>query len=102
MRNKLAICLILIGLVILTGCLKPSDKQIISCKTDTDCTKAKSGCCGCEIGGSWMAINKKYSSYWDENNKFSCSNVTCPAEEMCFTSPKCVDNKCRLETAKII
>ena len=67
------------------------------CEQDNDCIKVKEGCCGCEMGGSSIAINKKYLDYW--NNKLSddCKGVMCLAVYKCVKdAPKCIDNKCEL------
>lgn len=85
---------------------KPSEKPledenvIYACLQDEDCISVSSGCCGCNAGGTAIAINENYRSNW--NNKFlaTCTRILCAQfmsnDWTCFAQPKCVEGKCQL------
>lgn len=78
-----------------------SEIDFYSCTQDPDCIRVKGGCCGCGMGGTATAINKKFEKEWQ--NKFSneCQGIGCKAvlssHPSCFKEPKCVNNKCVLK-----
>ena len=69
-----------------------------SCDQDSDCISIDKNCCGCNAGGSAVAINKKFKDDW--NKKLNCEKIMCPAvmsnDPSCFQEPKCENNKCIL------
>lgn len=75
--------------------------DIYSCSQDSDCAKAKGGCCSCNMGGTAIAINKNFESEWTGKLAKECSNIACLAvisnDPSCFKEPKCVENMCALE-----
>lgn len=70
----------------------------ISCKQDSDCIFVKNECCGCESGGSSVAINKKYQQPWLEkiDREKNCQDIFCTAVYNCPSQPKCIKNKCQI------
>lgn len=40
-------------------------QSLNECFKDSDCISVKSGCCGCNAGGSNIAINIKYLDYYE-------------------------------------
>jgi len=74
--------------------------NIYNCNEDNDRVSVKSGCCGCNGGGSNTAINRKYIEYWYDKLSNECREIDCgdimSNHWTCFAKPKCVDGKCQL------
>ncbi|MBI2530318.1 MAG: hypothetical protein HYW05_04210 [Candidatus Diapherotrites archaeon] len=78
------------------------EPNVYACEENDDCISVQGGCCGCSSGGSNIAINKKYSEYWDELLSEKCRNTLCPTvisdDWTCFApEPKCQASICVLE-----
>lgn len=83
--------------------LDPSEEELYACESDSDCLMVNGDCCGCELGGSSIAINAKYADYWNkklvpECKEFSCPDIT-PEDIRCDFFPQCLKNKCSVTYA---
>lgn len=78
-------------------CKKPQ-VDFYSCSQNSDCIPVNNRCCGCTMGGSVIAINKKFKDVW--HKKLNCKEIICPTvmsnDPSCFQEPKCENNKCVL------
>jgi hypothetical protein len=71
---------------------------LTACTSDNDCVSVKGSCCGCNMGGSNMAINREFLSEWESQFGNKCDGVMCLAvvRPPCPGKAKCVLNSCVL------
>ncbi|MGE0872416.1 MAG: hypothetical protein AB7P03_27930 [Kofleriaceae bacterium] len=83
-----------------TGCLSCECATVADggCSEDTQCTRTRADCCGCEHGGSDTAVLASTVATYD-------SGLSCPASPQCPTdtnvcnpalTPQCVQGSCEL------
>ena len=115
MEKKIKIGLIVLsaGIVLISGLvlflsnekpsLEPSLNEMKKCYSDDDlvqCVKVKADCCGCNAGGTAIAINKRYKSYWENRLAEKCKEIECPAvmsnDPSCFQKVGCINDECQL------
>ncbi len=73
------------------------------CKLDNECVVVRSDVCGCNAGGTNIAINKTFEAEWNSEllERQKTGRITCLAvisdDWTCTAKPKCVNKKCSLE-----
>lgn len=105
--KKSVIIGIVIGIVLLivTGYfLLNKSVNYYSCEEDYDCVTLNSGCCGCNVGGGVVSINRNFEEEWNAKIKISCMNIPCsdkvmPMDPTCSSKSICKNNKCELDTS---
>lgn len=78
----------------------PLDDSLTHCEQDNECAIV-SDCCGCNSGGTSIAINNKYKTDWDSyQRQVACTESICFNSESqhisCFSEPICVNEICTL------
>lgn len=69
---------------------------IQSCKVDSDCTWAPTGCCNCEVGGGEMLINKNKEFLYKLLVKEVCiGEQSCVGENSCNEAEVFCDRTCK-------
>lgn len=103
--NSKAMLLILISVILLSGCVTNPESQVPSenqkfCNIDDDCATAPVGCDGCSCG---EPINKIHREKYMEDHQKACKNYDgsvcknlCKPYEL-----KCVDNTCVKEFIEV-
>lgn len=74
-------------------CCLPEDFAVYACQTDDDCILASADCCGCQSGGSSVAVNVNYT-HMVGPDPAECTDVMCTMVYMCFGRAACVSNQC--------
>ena len=98
-KKNLLIAIIIAVLIILAIFITTKlQNRKFSCSQDSDCVLVKEDCCGCESGGSSIAINKKYQQDWLSKieKKENCNNIFCASVYKCPSQPRCIKNKCQI------
>lgn len=106
-KNLIITAVILIVAVLVIFLIKPFSKININyinyvkhCKDDNECIKIKGDCCECNTGGTAIAINRKYSDYWNNKLNRQCKDIFCTQvisnDWTCFANVSCIENKCEL------
>lgn len=78
------------------GCTLCSCVDPFACQQDSECTVTKADCCGCQMGGTSVAVNKKYKDQVGPADG-QCDGMMCLAVYMCFGSPACVGGQCVIQ-----
>ena len=78
-------------------------KKSASCKTDADCVLVNADCCGCQSGGSSIAVHKSDKKSYNSALKKTCSTSTpanCSASYRCNTfQAYCHNSQCATGSA---
>lgn len=75
---------------------EPNTEDFYACNVDSDCVKVSPTCCGCEAGGSEIAVNSNYQSA--QSRGLTCDgSIVCAQVYQCTNSvPFCNAGRCSL------
>jgi len=83
--------------------IRLNNTEHLVCIEDSDCTRVRKGCCGCNSGGRSTSIHRDYISYYEDVMNQECKEIFCTQVYLCDDNiqPKCVNNKCVLENDEL-
>lgn len=70
-------------------------EDIFACASDDECVVAKADCCGCQMGGTSVAVNRDHADEVGPDPE-SCQHIACKAVYTCRGNPACVDGQCMI------
>jgi hypothetical protein len=76
-------------------CCVPADPNPYACGSDDDCVRVNAACCGCEMGGRSVAVNRNVADLATPDPS-TCMDIMCSAVYTCIGEPACVDGLCAL------
>lgn len=76
-------------------CCVPAYPNPYTCEQDSDCVSVNATCCGCEMGGTSVAVNKDFADIASPYSEL-CAHIMCPAVYRCIGTPACVGGLCAL------
>jgi len=74
-------------------CCVPADPNPYACESSSDCVMAKADCCGCQMGGTSVAINRDFADMAGPD-PLICAHIACLAYYNCFGVAHCIDGMC--------
>ncbi len=95
----LFILLIFIIALIIRNAKNENSDNVNYCKTDSDCVKVRTSCCGCSSGGQEACVLKKDVNIYNERlanctDKVLCAQVyNCKIESCSCVKGVCVSNE---------